>query len=139
MSVTLYNPDGEAVNPTLAVVVVNKYKLKEQVPEGYQVLAIGRPTVLGNPYAIGAPYADGRPGVYQRGEAVVDHETWFRQEMKDLNSPVRLRIMELAAQVAAGAKLALACVCMPKPCHGLIIAKAILAYAEQLPRSKENR
>jgi hypothetical protein len=114
------------------VIVVNKYKLAEQCPLSYQVVEIGRPSVLGNPFKLGDPYTDGRPGVYQRGEAVVDHETWFRTQMRDADSPVRVEVMRLAQLVAQGQGLALCCYCKPKPCHGDVLAKAIIAYAQQI-------
>lgn len=119
-----------------AVVVANTYKLAEQVPQGYTQVKIGRPSVLGNPFKLGEPYADGRPGTYQRGEAVIDHEKWFRAEMANPDSKVRAEVIKLAERVASGEKLALICYCKPLACHGDVLAKAILGYSERIKKTQ---
>lgn len=114
-----------------SVIVGNKYKLSD-VPSEFTQVNIMRPSMLGNKFKVGE-----NPGEYKRGEAVVAHEEWFRLEMKKEASLVRDEIISLANRVAQGEKLALICCCKPKPCHGDIIAQAIMGYAERFLKKNE--
>ena len=127
MSVTVrvFDPKTGDFN-TPAVIVANKYKLNEVQPD-YQQIVVMRPSVLGNKFKVGD-----KPGEFARGEAVKAHETWFREEMRKDDSPVKKEILKLAQRVANGEKIALVCCCKPKPCHADVMAIAILAYATKL-------
>lgn len=91
------------------VVVVNKYKLKEQLPPGYTPVYIGRPSEYGNPFLVGEKY--------KRGEAVKAYEAWAEKE--DIDYP------KLRSMLSRGLKIALVCFCHPKPCHGDVIKKRL--------------
>ncbi|MBE9040705.1 DUF4326 domain-containing protein [Oscillatoriales cyanobacterium LEGE 11467] len=70
---------------------------------------IGRPSILGNPYKIGR---DGdRTAViqkYRRG----------REQEVQRRGAVWEELRKLAARVASGEAIELACWCAPEPCHG---------------------
>lgn len=106
-----------------AVIVINKYK-PEQLPAGYKVINIMRPSLLGNPFSKFNGTAESRE------DAVSKHEYWFRDQMKR-KTKVYDEVMLLVEMVLNGDNLALKCCCHPKQCHGDIISKAIIGYVNK--------
>jgi len=93
----------------MSVIVVNKYKLKEQLPEGYTQVYIGRPSEYGNPFVLGTKY--------KRGEAVLAY--------KELAVREGYTYPKLRKMLDEGHKIALVCFCKPQACHGDIIKEIL--------------
>lgn len=82
---------------------------------------IGRPSVYGNPIRLSA----GEP----RGATLERYEVYLRSQCKH-GGTLKNAILKLAERVARGENIELECFCAPLGCHGDLLRKAILGYAQ---------
>jgi hypothetical protein len=83
---------------------------------------IGRPSVLGNPYKVG------RDGTY--AEVVEQYRVWLRKQWQ-AGGRVREELLKLAREYKQTRELTLCCWCKPYPCHGDVVAEAVIGIVRR--------
>jgi hypothetical protein len=91
---------------------------------------IGRPSILGNLYShLGSRLA--RYKTDSRDESVEMYEVWLDHEMKK-GGAVKKEVERLAQLYKKNGELILICWCVPKKCHGHVLARVIEEVAKTL-------
>lgn len=85
---------------------------------------IGRPSPLGNIYSFKPSSVEGTIVVSSRKEAIDKYEEWLDAQPED--SPAKQELKRLANKYKESGKLVLICWCVPKHCHGHVLAKKIM-------------
>jgi len=83
---------------------------------------IGRPSVLGNPY----PVSKSRT----HEQAVGEYRQWLRRQWQ-VGGRVREALLALAREYKRTGELTLVCWCKPYPCHGDVLAEAVMALVRK--------
>jgi len=98
----------------------------EQIDHGEIAVRVDRANpVLGNPHKM-----QRRQDLRERERVIADYaDTLEADRISD--GPMSRACAELAARVKAGEGLVLMCWCAPLPCHGDVIAKAIMRLAQE--------
>lgn len=82
---------------------------------------IGRFSPLGNPFKIGT---DGT-----RAQVIEKYKEWLLERLDPLNmegAPQRKALEALCTEMRETGTITLVCYCAPKPCHGEVVAAAVL-------------
>lgn len=109
--------------------VVNKTRGRFIPAPGETVVDVDRSNrELGNPYYLAEKGNDA-----ERDRVCDSFERMAESDMAR-GGPVRRAVMDLAARVAGGESLALACWCAPRRCHGDWIARRVREEAELIAR-----
>ncbi len=101
---------------------------RENGPEpGETVVRVDRASpVLGNPHVL-----HNQNDPVERAQVIAAYVADSEADWQ-ANGPRRLAVEALAARVASGERIALACWCKPRACHGDWIARKALAYVPKI-------
>ena len=113
---------------TITIVNAHHFKGKQLIKSR----TISRPSPLGNPYRVSSTCT--------REHALTLYKAWMWKHIKQNSGKVFEELIELRDRYLLGEELILSCWCKPLPCHGDIVAAAVLWLAEekdkfQLPTS----
>ena len=102
--------------------VIHVRDSKEFEDNGWNVVYIGRPSIYGNPFMIGK---DG-----SRDEVIEKFEEYLAANVKE-DTSMYTWLVRLQLCYEAGEKIALACYCTPKRCHGDVLARFIAGITRE--------
>jgi hypothetical protein len=105
----------------MSVRVVNT--AKERPTEYIGRAWAGRPaSPLGNPFKL--------KGEETRGAAIQSYRKWLWKKWQE-GGAEKEELLRIARQVKAGEAVTLGCWCHPHPCHGDVVAKAVMWIIEE--------
>lgn len=101
------------------LLIVNKHHQKVGLSDRH--FYIGRPSSLGNPFEINH--------IVDRDDVIAAYEPWLKRKVANKDPVVIAELERIAGKVldGSGKPVYLVCFCSPKPCHGDVIKKLILA------------
>lgn len=89
------------------------------------VVDIGRPNPLGNPFQLGRGHGFGN--MVERERVIRQYRVHLEREIAKGSGSVHSEFMRVVRLVKDGQSVALNCWCAPLPCHGDVIAEAVMA------------